>query len=69
MNYLVAFIVCLLGTASAMASDSPNLHSLLISDFNVALALATAWFLDGKIKAVQFNIVHWRRDDVNSDKH
>lgn len=45
MNYIAAFMICLVGTVMAALSYYPNVKMLLISDVNVALHLWLAWWL------------------------
>ena len=68
MNYLTSFIVCLFGTSCAVLNKNPDIPAIKANILNVAVALALAWFLDGKQKSIQLNIVHWRRDEVDNKK-
>jgi hypothetical protein len=45
-NYIIAFALCIGCTISAALSQNANLHWLIISDVNVALWLAVAYWFD-----------------------
>lgn len=48
MNYIISFLLCVVFTVMAALVGSPNVHWLIVSDFNVAIWLLVAWFLGGR---------------------
>jgi hypothetical protein len=46
MNYIISWLLCVAGTVLAALGGSNDWHWLLVSDANVTLFLALAYYID-----------------------